>query len=85
MSKLDSPLMRKLAPNLERPSVRWYVWVGFLSILILFGLYALGVLTVIGEVVTGVRDNAVWGIYTANLLQDMKKLLISRGQDQLLS
>jgi len=68
MSKIDSPLMRQLAVNLEKPSVRWYVWVGFLSLLVLFGVYALGVQIVKGQVVTGMRDNAVWGLYTANFV-----------------
>ncbi|MFC2123563.1 NrfD/PsrC family molybdoenzyme membrane anchor subunit [Bacteroidota bacterium] len=68
MGKLDSPLMRKLAVNLERPSIKWYLWVGFLSLLVLYGAFALGMQIVKGQVITGMRDNAVWGIYTANFV-----------------
>ena len=60
--------MRKLAHNLETPSRQWYLWVTFLSIVVLFGVYALIRQITDGQIITGMRDNAIWGIYTANFV-----------------
>jgi molybdopterin-containing oxidoreductase family membrane subunit len=61
-------LMQEFAPSLEKPSIKWYLWVGFLSILVIWGTYALILQIIEGQVITGMRDNAVWGIYTANFI-----------------
>lgn len=61
-------LIKEFLPNLEKPSVKWYVWVVILSVIALFGVYALIMQMVEGQIVTGMRDNAVWGIYTANFV-----------------
>jgi Ni/Fe-hydrogenase subunit HybB-like protein len=61
-------LIKDFIPNLEKPTIKWYVWVAFLSIIALFGLYALVRQMMDGQVITGMRDNAVWGIYTANFV-----------------
>jgi Ni/Fe-hydrogenase subunit HybB-like protein len=61
-------LIKDFLPNLEKPTIKWYVWVAFLSIIALFGLYALVRQMMDGQVITGMRDNAVWGIYTANFV-----------------
>ncbi len=63
-----SPLMREFAPSIEKPSKTWYVWVGVLAFLVLFGMYALIRQIQEGQIITGMRDNAVWGIYTANFV-----------------
>lgn len=60
--------MKKLARNLETPSRRWVMWVTLLSIIVLFGVYALIRQIQEGQIITGMRDNAVWGIYTANFI-----------------
>jgi molybdopterin-containing oxidoreductase family membrane subunit len=64
----SSDLMKKLARNLETPSRQWYMWVIILSIIVLFGVYALIRQIQEGQIITGMRDNAVWGIYTANFI-----------------
>jgi molybdopterin-containing oxidoreductase family membrane subunit len=64
----SSDLMKKLARNLETPSRRWVMWVTLLSIIVLFGVYALIRQIQEGQIITGMRDNAVWGIYTANFI-----------------
>ena len=64
----SSDLMRKLARNLEKPSMQWYTWVTILCIIVLFGVYALIRQIQEGQIITGMRDNAVWGIYTANFI-----------------
>ena len=53
---------------LEKPSKQWYTWVVILAIVALFGMYALVRQFIDGQVITGMRDNAVWGIYTANFV-----------------
>ena len=64
----SSDLMKKLARNLETPSRQWYMWVIILSLIVLFGVYALIRQIQEGQIITGMRDNAVWGIYTANFI-----------------
>lgn len=64
----SSDLMKKLSRNLETPSRQWYMWVTVLSIIVLFGVYALVRQIQEGQIITGMRDNAVWGIYTANFI-----------------
>ncbi len=54
--------------NLETPSKKWYAWVVVLAIVSLFGMYALIRQFIDGQIITGMRDNAVWGIYTANFV-----------------
>ncbi len=61
-------LMQEFAPNIEKPTIKWYLWVGFLSILVLWGVYALVMQIIKGQVITGMRDHAAWGIYTANFI-----------------
>ncbi len=60
--------IKEFIPNLERPTVKWYVWVGFLIVIVLFGMYALMRQFQEGQIITGMRDNVVWGIYTANFV-----------------
>jgi hypothetical protein len=55
----SSDLMKKLARNLETPSRQWYMWVAFLSVIVLFGVYALIRQIQEGQIITGMRDNAV--------------------------
>ena len=61
-------LIKEFVPNLEKPSIKWYVWVAILSAIALFGMYALIRQMIDGQIITGMRDNAVWGIYTANFV-----------------
>jgi Ni/Fe-hydrogenase subunit HybB-like protein len=61
-------LIQEFIPNLEKPTKKWYLWVGILSVLVLFGMYALLMQFREGQIITGMRDNAVWGIYTANFV-----------------
>ena len=64
----SSNLMKKLSINLETPSRKWYIWVTILSLIVLFGVFALVRQIQEGQIITGMRDNAVWGIYTANFI-----------------
>jgi molybdopterin-containing oxidoreductase family membrane subunit len=61
-------LIQAFVPNLETPSRRWNFLVGFLIIVVLWGVYALIRQIQEGQIITGMRDNVVWGIYTANFV-----------------
>ncbi len=45
-----------------------YAWISFLLIVIAFGIFAFVYTEINGHVVTGMRDNVVWGIYIANFI-----------------
>jgi molybdopterin-containing oxidoreductase family membrane subunit len=68
LNKDSIAFFEEFAPILERRSTKWKLWIGFLSICILFGLYGLFLQVRDGHIVTGMRDNVVWGIYIANFI-----------------
>lgn len=68
MNKPANILIKEFLPNLEKPSAKWYAGVAILSVIALFGVYALIRQMMDGQIITGMRDNAVWGIYTANFV-----------------
>jgi len=63
-----SKLMKEFAPQLEKTSGLWYAV--FLSMLALFliGIYGLYKQIADGHIVTGMRDNVVWGVYIVNFI-----------------
>lgn len=68
MNTNNKNLIREFVPNLETPSRRWYLGVGVLAFFVLWGVYALVRQIQEGQIITGMRDNVVWGIYTANFV-----------------
>ncbi len=54
--------------QIERPGVKTWLWMGFLILVILFGIYALVMQIRHGHIITGMRDNVVWGIYIVNFI-----------------
>lgn len=63
-----SKLMKEFAPQLEKISGLWYgVFFTMLS-LFLFGIYGLYKQIADGHIVTGMRDNVVWGVYIVNFI-----------------
>ena len=60
--------MKELAPTIERVNNKEKIWMAFLSLIILWGLYALYLQVTKGHIVTGMRDNVVWGIYIVNFI-----------------
>lgn len=61
-------LLREFAPQLEKTSATFYIWVLFLLGLIGWGVYAFVAQVTEGHIVTGMRDNVVWGIYIVNFI-----------------
>lgn len=68
---LDSKSLKSLeefTPQLESISLRGKITLAILGLVILVGLYALYKQLAEGHIVTGMRDNVVWGLYIANFI-----------------
>lgn len=61
-------LVQEFAPRLETTSMLSKIYMGSLIAIILVGLYAFYLQMVKGQIVTGMRDNVVWGIYEVNFI-----------------
>ncbi len=68
LNKKQAAIIQILGLQLEKPGMLYRLWVALLVVLILFGGYGLFRQIYIGHVVTGMRDNAVWGYYIANFV-----------------
>ena len=55
-------------PQLETISKKGIALIAFLSLIILFGIYCLYIQVSQGHIVTGMRDNVVWGLYIVNFI-----------------
>ena len=61
-------LLKDLTPELEKTSSGWYI-----TFIVLLGFFFLGIYGLIqqidkGHIVTGMRDNVVWGFYIVNFI-----------------
>jgi Ni/Fe-hydrogenase subunit HybB-like protein len=61
-------LAKEFSPLLEKTTKTSKIWMGFLILVILVGVYAFFVQLFKGHIVTGMRDNVVWGIYIINFI-----------------
>jgi Ni/Fe-hydrogenase subunit HybB-like protein len=53
---------------LKTPSFRWIIKVVLLAFIICIGFYALARQFIDGHLITGMRDNVVWGVYIVNFV-----------------
>ncbi len=69
MKTFDSKsLLKDFTPEIEKTSIAWWVTlITFIGIFLL-GVHALGRQVSEGHIVTGMRDNVVWGIYIVNFI-----------------
>lgn len=58
----------KYKPVLERTTKKEFAWFAFLAALIVLGIVALIRQVTGGHIVTGMRDNVVWGVYIVNFI-----------------
>jgi Ni/Fe-hydrogenase subunit HybB-like protein len=65
---LRAHLLDVFTPLIEHSSRRWKMLFGFFILLILFGIFALLQQIIYGHIVTGMRDNVVWGFYIVNFI-----------------
>lgn len=61
-------LLRDLTPEIEKTSRSWYIVFGILLLVFVVGIYALIQQIDKGHIVTGMRDNVVWGVYIVNFI-----------------
>lgn len=61
-------MLREFAPQIERTSILGKLWIAFLVAVIMLGLFALYWQVSRGHIVTGMRDNVVWGVYIVNFI-----------------
>jgi Ni/Fe-hydrogenase subunit HybB-like protein len=64
ISKREANLLRSVTET----SLRFYLWIGALSCVVLWGLYAYVVQLRRGLIVTGMRDQISWGLYITNFV-----------------
>ncbi|MFZ4562790.1 MAG: NrfD/PsrC family molybdoenzyme membrane anchor subunit [Bacteroidales bacterium] len=60
--------LQTFKPQLESMSKKGMALIAFLLVIIGFGVYALYVQIADGHIVTGMRDNVVWGLYIVNFI-----------------
>jgi molybdopterin-containing oxidoreductase family membrane subunit len=68
VSNIGQDVLKIFAPQMERTSMWVKIWISFLLLIIAFACYGLYKQIAEGHVVTGMRDNVVWGIYIANFI-----------------
>jgi molybdopterin-containing oxidoreductase family membrane subunit len=61
-------LLKEFAPQIERTGRIGKLWIAFLIVVICFGFFALYWQISRGHIVTGMRDNVVWGVYIVNFI-----------------
>lgn len=61
-------LLRDLTPEISKTGRSWYIVFGILLLVFLTGIYALIRQIDKGHIVTGMRDNVVWGVYIVNFI-----------------
>jgi Ni/Fe-hydrogenase subunit HybB-like protein len=61
-------ILQEFSPQLNRPGTKAWIWIVSLVALILLGIFALITQITKGHIVTGMRDNVVWGIYIVNFI-----------------
>jgi len=64
----SSNLIQEFAPQLEKTSRLWFVSFAVFFLIFLFGVFGLYTQIAEGHIVTGMRDNVVWGVYIVNFI-----------------
>ncbi len=64
----SNKLLREFAPQIERTGKLGKLWIAFLVAVLLLGVFALYWQVSRGHIVTGMRDNVVWGVYIVNFI-----------------
>jgi molybdopterin-containing oxidoreductase family membrane subunit len=67
-NKRKQELLKEFLPQLEKTSWVWFAWVAFLLVIIFTAIYALILQILKGHIITGMRDNVVWGVYIVNFI-----------------
>ena len=65
---LQDKLLAKFKPHLESTTIRWYLVLVILVVIFGWGISGLVTQITGGHIVTGMRDNVVWGVYIVNFI-----------------
>ena len=68
ITKRKRELVEEFSPLLSKTTKTSKIWMLFLGIVILVGIYAFFLQLLQGHIVTGMRDNVVWGVYIINFI-----------------
>ena len=68
MTSKEKELIADLTPEIEQTSKTWYIVFSVFCLSFLLGLYALYLQITEGHIITGMRDNVVWGVYIVNFI-----------------
>ncbi len=68
MSEFKENLIRDLTPEIEKTSRSWYMIFGIFLVIFAYGINGLVQQIDKGHIVTGMRDNVVWGVYIVNFI-----------------
>ncbi len=68
MSEFKENLIKDLTPEIEKTSRSWYMIFGFFLVIFAYGINGLIQQIDKGHIVTGMRDNVVWGVYIVNFI-----------------
>jgi molybdopterin-containing oxidoreductase family membrane subunit len=68
MEKTSERLLEEFAPQLDKPSRKWWLVFGAMFVLFVMGIYGLYYQIRYGHDVTGMRDYVVWGVYIVNFI-----------------
>jgi Ni/Fe-hydrogenase subunit HybB-like protein len=66
--EIDKKLLKDLTPEIERTGTGWYITFAIFLGFFLLGIYGLIQQIDKGHIVTGMRDNVVWGFYIVNFI-----------------
>lgn len=66
--EIDRKLLKDLTPEIEKTSSGWYTTFAIFLGFFLVGIYGLVQQIDKGHIVTGMRDNVVWGFYIVNFI-----------------
>src|SRR5665647_3566358 len=64
----EKQLLHDLTPEIEKTGIRWYITFSVFFLIFCVGIYGLMQQIDKGHIVTGMRDNVVWGIYIVNFI-----------------
>jgi Ni/Fe-hydrogenase subunit HybB-like protein len=68
MMQVNKKLLKDLTPELEKTNTKWYITFFIFLCLFAIGIYGLILQIDKGHIVTGMRDNVVWGFYIVNFI-----------------
>ncbi|MCP4457499.1 MAG: polysulfide reductase NrfD [Cytophagales bacterium] len=67
-NSISNKLLDENMSFIAKPSIKWILKVVVLALIVCVGLYALFLQVTKGHLITGMRDNVVWGVYIVNFV-----------------